>query len=95
MTQTLRARAARAQRSRHRLRRNGLLRFAAEGLEPRTLLASVPAGFTDAHVAGGLSSPTAMAVAPDGRIFVAQQQGYVRAGQVGSREAEQAVSYAA
>src|SRR5688572_3157111 len=49
-----------------------------EPLEARALLASVPSGFTDAHVAGGLSSPTAMAVAPDGRIFVAQQGGQVR-----------------
>src|SRR5687768_7161990 len=77
MPQTLRARAARVDRSR-RLRRKGLQRFISEGLEPRTLLASVPAGFTDAHVAGGLSSATAMAIAPDGRIFVAQQHGQIR-----------------
>ena len=69
MPQRLRARAARVD---HRRRRNGLLPHQIEGLEDRKLLATVPAGFTDAHVAGGLSSPTAMAVAPDGRIFVAQ-----------------------
>ena len=77
MPQTLRARAARVDRS-HRRRRNGLPPHRIEGLEDRTLLASVPAGFTDAHVAGGLNSPTAMAVAPDGRIFVAQQHGQIR-----------------
>jgi glucose/arabinose dehydrogenase len=40
--------------------------------------ATVPAGFTDSLVAGGLSNPTAMALAPDGRIFVCQQNGVLR-----------------
>jgi glucose/arabinose dehydrogenase len=40
--------------------------------------ATVPAGFTDQVVAGGLSNPTAMALAPDGRIFVCQQGGALR-----------------
>ena len=40
--------------------------------------ATVPAGFTDAVVAGGLNIPTAMAIAPDGRIFVCQQGGALR-----------------
>ena len=40
--------------------------------------ATVPTGFTDALVAGGLSNPTAMALAPDGRIFVCQQGGALR-----------------
>jgi glucose/arabinose dehydrogenase len=40
--------------------------------------ATVPAGFTDAVVAGGLNNPTAMALAPDGRIFVCQQGGALR-----------------
>ena len=79
MPQMLRARAARVARAHPRRRcRNGLPPHQIEGLEHRTLLASVPAGFTDAHVAGGLNSPTAMAVAPDGRIFVAQQHGQIR-----------------
>src|SRR5260221_14453247 len=34
--------------------------------------AGVPSGFTDAVFAGGLSNPTAMAFAPDGRLFVTQ-----------------------
>lgn len=40
--------------------------------------ATVPVGFTDAVVASGLSTPTAMALAPDGRIFVCQQGGALR-----------------
>ena len=40
--------------------------------------ATVPPGFTDSLVAAGLSNPTAMALAPDGRIFVCQQGGDLR-----------------
>ena len=40
--------------------------------------ATVPTGFTDAVVASGLTNPTAMAMAPDGRIFVCQQGGALR-----------------
>ena len=40
--------------------------------------ATVPTGFTDTLVANGLTNPTAMALAPDGRIFVSQQGGAVR-----------------
>ncbi len=40
--------------------------------------ATVPTGFTDSLVAAGLSNPTAMALAPDGRIFVCQQTGALR-----------------
>lgn len=40
--------------------------------------ATVPPGFTDSLVAGGLSNPTAMALAPDGRIFVCEQGGALR-----------------
>src|SRR5512145_229872 len=43
-----------------------------------TKAATVPAGFTDAVVAAGLNNPTAMALAPDGRIFVCQQGGALR-----------------
>ena len=34
-----------------------------------------PANFSQVEVASGISGPTAMAIAPDGRIFVAQQNG--------------------
>src|ERR1043166_9476898 len=40
--------------------------------------ATVPTGFTDSLVAAGLSNPTAMALAPDGRIFVCEQGGTLR-----------------
>ena len=40
--------------------------------------ATLPAGFTETLVGGGLSSPTAMEFAPDGRLFVCQQGGQLR-----------------
>jgi glucose/arabinose dehydrogenase len=40
--------------------------------------ATVPPGFTDTEIASGLSAPTSMALAPDGRIFVLEQGGSVR-----------------
>ena len=40
--------------------------------------ATLPSGFAETLVAGGLSNPTAMAFAPDGRLFVCQQGGQVR-----------------
>jgi glucose/arabinose dehydrogenase len=39
---------------------------------------TVPPGFTDSLVASGLNNPTAMALAPDGRIFVCEQGGTLR-----------------
>lgn len=42
------------------------------------LAATLPAGFTEQLVAGGLSSPTAMQIAPDGRIFICLQGGQLR-----------------
>src|SRR5687767_4570545 len=45
---------------------------------PATGKTSVAPGFSESLVAGGLSDPTAMAVAPDGRIFVCEQGGAVR-----------------
>src|SRR4051794_224957 len=47
-------------------------------LEPRTLFAALPAGFTDSAVASGLNRPVAVDVAPDGRVFVTEQSGAVR-----------------
>ena len=40
--------------------------------------ATVPTGFTDSLVTSGLTDPTAMAIAPDGRIFVCEQRGTLR-----------------
>src|SRR5690242_13129037 len=49
-----------------------------ESLESRQLLTTAPAGFEVSTVVAGLSAPTAMAFAPDGRLFVAEQGGDVR-----------------
>jgi glucose/arabinose dehydrogenase len=40
--------------------------------------AIVPSGFSESIVVGGISSPTAMEFAPDGRLFVCQQTGELR-----------------
>ena len=40
--------------------------------------ATLPVGFTEKNVATGLSAPTSIAFAPDGRIFVTQQGGLLR-----------------
>jgi len=40
--------------------------------------ATLPAGFSEIQIAGGLSNPTAMDLAPDGRIFVCLQGGQLR-----------------
>ncbi len=48
-----------------------------EALEGRCTPTTLPAGFTEATVATGLSNPTAMEFAPDGRLFVLEQTGNV------------------
>jgi glucose/arabinose dehydrogenase len=40
--------------------------------------ATLPANFVETQIANGLTSPTAMAFAPDGRLFVCQQAGQLR-----------------
>jgi glucose/arabinose dehydrogenase len=40
--------------------------------------ATLPAGFSETRIASGIASPTAMAVAPDGRLFVAEKTGALR-----------------
>jgi glucose/arabinose dehydrogenase len=40
--------------------------------------ATVPAGFSDKLVAGGLELPTAMEFSPDGRLFVSEKGGTIR-----------------
>ena len=55
-----------------------VLALAAAAWPAQTVAATVPSGFTEALVAGGLSNPTAMAFAPDGRLFVCQQGGQLR-----------------
>lgn len=53
------------------------MRQLIDRLESRQLFAVAP-GFIDSVFAADLSSPTAMAFAPDGRLFVAQQNGALR-----------------
>jgi glucose/arabinose dehydrogenase len=48
------------------------------GLATAAAAATLPTGFTESLVASGLSSPTTMAFAPDGRLFVAEQGGALR-----------------
>lgn len=40
--------------------------------------ATLPAGFTETLIASGMPSPTAFTFAPDGRLFVCQQNGQLR-----------------
>jgi glucose/arabinose dehydrogenase len=40
--------------------------------------ATLPSGFSETTIASGLATPTAMALAPDGRIFICQQNGALR-----------------
>ena len=53
----------------------GLAVLAAASSSPA---ATVPVGFAEVQVATGLAAPTAMAFAPDGRLFVAEQGGRLR-----------------
>ena len=39
---------------------------------------TLPDGFVQGRVTGGLTNPTTMALAPDGRLFVAEQRGTLR-----------------
>ncbi|MGI8820561.1 MAG: PQQ-dependent sugar dehydrogenase [Chthoniobacterales bacterium] len=56
-----------------------LLAFGFSVVRPSSEGATLPAGFTETQVGGNLSgSPTAMEIAPDGRIFVCQQNGQLR-----------------
>ncbi|HEY7328299.1 MAG TPA: PQQ-dependent sugar dehydrogenase [Gemmataceae bacterium] len=49
-----------------------------EFLEDRAVPTTLPAGFQETLVAGGLGDPTAMAIAPDGRVFITTQSGDLR-----------------
>lgn len=59
------------------------IRLRAERLEDRLTPVTLPTGFTETLFASGLVNPTAMAVAADGRVFVAEQGGTVRVVQNG------------
>ena len=55
-----------------------LLLFGLFALVSATPAAVLPQGFTEKIITSGLSEPTAMAVAPDGRVFVCEQGGRLR-----------------
>lgn len=57
--------------------RSLLISLAVCALLSRAAAATLPAGFTETQISG-LSNPTAMAIAPDGRIFVCLQGGSLR-----------------
>src|SRR4029453_18510797 len=64
--------------------RNVLLAAALAALTMTAIAATLPAGFSETVVASGLGNPTAMAFAPDGRLFVCQQGGQLRVIQNGA-----------
>ena len=53
-------------------------------IETQTGAISLPSGFVEDILVSGLDAPTAMAFAPDGRLFVAEQEGTLRVVQDGS-----------
>ena len=63
-------------------------RIALETLENRTLLATLPSGFTETAVAAGIASGTAMEFAPNGDLWVLEQAGAVKRFRPGSTTAD-------
>jgi glucose/arabinose dehydrogenase len=55
----------------------GLLLIAI-GFQNSGIAATIPSGFSETQIVTGLANPTAMAFAPDGRIFVCLQGGQLR-----------------
>src|SRR5262245_43401813 len=68
--------------------RRAFRRLLLEPLENRSLLASLPAGFTETLVADGLSDATAMEIAPNGDLWVLEQGGAVKRFRPGSTTAD-------
>jgi glucose/arabinose dehydrogenase len=66
-------------RSQYTLRmRVTLLAVLLLGLSGLAPAATLPTGFVETQIASGLSGPTTMDIAPDGRIFVLEEGGRVR-----------------
>lgn len=65
-----------AKRKRIAAPRNRTLSF--EGCEDRRLLTVLPDGFTETELVDTLNNPMAMDIAPDGRMFIAEQGGDLR-----------------
>src|SRR5262245_36062826 len=66
------------QPARHRTSRRSTYSPRLEHLEDRVTPTTLPTGFSETVIATGLPGPTAMALAPDGRIFVDLEGGDVR-----------------
>ena len=69
-------------------------RLKMEQLEDRTTPATLPTGFTETAVAAGLSSATAMEIAPNGDLWVLEQGGAVKRFRAGSTTADVVASMA-
>src|SRR5262245_61192690 len=54
------------------------LAMAAIALATRAAAVTVPAGFQDSAVLGGLELPTVVQFAADGRVFVAEKSGIIK-----------------
>src|SRR5262245_31529463 len=63
----------------------GRYRPLVECLEGRTAPANLAPGFSETAVATGLNSATAMEIAPDGKLFVAEQAGTLEVWSGGSK----------
>ncbi|HYN21306.1 MAG TPA: PQQ-dependent sugar dehydrogenase [Thermoanaerobaculia bacterium] len=61
-----------------RRRSFGTLLFLVFALAPSSRAATLPPGFVETRLATGLDRPTAMTVAPDGRVFVCEEKGRLR-----------------
>lgn len=68
-----------------RQRQRNRYRPIAEVLEDRLAPATLPTGFTETVIASGLSSATAMEIAPDSKLFIAEQAGTMEVWQNGSQ----------
>jgi glucose/arabinose dehydrogenase len=65
-------------RAGHQVRFFIAMMFLLFGLSFSASAATLPTGFVETTVASGIASPTAMAIAPNGRIFVCSQTGALR-----------------
>jgi|GEM_PF-3037860 len=64
---------------------SGRITAAIEQLEQRLVFSVLPTGFSEAVMASGLTSPTAMEFSPDGKLFVAEQGGTMEVWQNGKQ----------
>jgi glucose/arabinose dehydrogenase len=57
---------------------SAIVLYGLVGVRSAAAAVAFPSGFSSAQIGGTLASPTSMAVAPDGRIFVCEQAGTLR-----------------